>query len=113
MSWQYVNSLISSRTIIYFYLFAIQFLLTHPVKVEIQPKKQKNEAMKSIEDRLEKLKQALQSLLRSETMVSKLWRNRIAAKILQLSTKEDLESLTKLGPEELLSKYEEVIVKVA
>ena len=112
-----MGSLNSSRAIIYFYLFAVRFLLTHSVKVEIQPpKKQKNEAMKSIEDRLEKLEQALQSkdsLLQSETMVSKLWRNRIAAKILQLSTNEDLESLTKLGPEELLSKYEEVMVNLA
>ena len=112
-----MGSLNSSRAIIYLYLFAVRFLLTHSVKVEIQPpKKQKNEAMKSIEDRLEKLEQALQSkdsLLQSETMVSKLWRNRIAAKILQLSTNEDLESLTKLGPEELLSKFEEVMVKVA
>ena len=84
--------------------------------VEIEPKKQKNETIKILEERLEKAEQALQSkdsLLRSETMVSKLWRKRIAAKILQLSTNEDLESLTKLGPEELLSKYEEVIVKVS
>ena len=109
-------SLISSRTLINFFLFAVRFLLTHSVKVEIQQKKQKNEAIKIIEERLEKLEQALQSkdsLLRSETMVSKLWRNRIAAKILQISVNEDLESLTKLGPEELLSKYEEVMVKVA
>ena len=90
--------------------------MTHPVKVEIEPKKQKNEAIKILEERLEEAEQALQSkdsLLRSETMVSKLWRNRIAAKILQLSKIEDLESLTKLGPEELLSKYEEAVVKVA
>ena len=101
-------SLISSRAIIYFYLFAPWFLLTHPVKVEIHQKKQKNEAIKILEERLERSEQAL----RSETMASKLWRNRIAAKILQISTNEDLESLTKFGPEELLSKYEEVIAKV-
>ena len=83
--------------------------MTLLVKVEIQQKKQKNEAIKILEERLEKSEQAL----RSETMVSKLWRNRIAAKILQLSTKEDLESLTKLEPEELLSKYEEIMLKVA
>ena len=83
--------------------------MTHLVKVEVQQKKQKNEAIKILEERLEKSEQAL----RSETMVSKLWRYCIAAKILQISTNEDLESLIKFGPEELLSKYEEVIAKVA
>ena len=110
-------SLISSRAIIYFYLFAPWFLLTHPVKVEIHQKKQKNEAIKILEERVEKAEQELQSkdsLLRSETMVSKFWRNCIAARILQMNYRnEDLESLIKLGPEELLSKYEEVMVKVA
>ena len=116
--------LISSRAIIYFYLFAPWFLLTNPVKVEIHQKKQENEAIKILEERVEKAEQELQSkdselqskdsLLRSETMVSKLWRNCITARILQMNYRnEDLESLTKLGPEELLSKYEEIVVKVA
>mgnify|MGYP001240147895 FL=1 len=102
---------------IYLYLFAVRFLLTHPVKVEVQQKRQKIEAIKILEERVEKAEQELQSkdsLLRSETMVSKLWRNCIAARILQMNYRnEDLESLIKLGPEELLSKYEEVMVKVA
>ena len=61
--------------------------------------------IKVLENRVEKLEKDVQS-------VNKVWRNRLIIRILQISTNEDTESLTKLGPDELLSKYEEVMVKL-
>ena len=50
--------------------------------------------------------------LQSEKNVMKVWRNRLIARILRISAHEDLECLTKLGPEELFSKDEEVMSQV-
>ena len=77
------------------------------LQVEVNPpKRQKNdENIKILENRVEKLEKDVQS-------VNKVWRNRLIIRILQISTNEDTESLTKLGPDELLSKYEEVMVKL-
>ena len=76
------------------------------LQVEVDSsRKQKNDENIKI---IEKLERDLQS----EKNVMKVWRNRLIARILRISAHEDLECLTKLGPEELFSKDEEVMSQV-
>ena len=67
--------------------------------IEYDKVDQENEAIKSLKERLEKSEQILLIII---------------SRILRISTSEDLESLSRLRPEELISKFEEeVMAKVA